>query len=305
MNHRLYNILHIGSLVCCLLIGIATPLGAQINLRIEQLGETSYKEDGEKTGGKGAPVVTNLEAMIPLSYKMDENKKLQNAWIGLLNTKFTSLHNKDIPLNTSPSEIFNLHFGIARMHRIKHNQIIVYGLVLSMYSSHANMLQFRSRNIFYNIAGAHIWEIHPNLKIGAGGIITMFFGYPLPIPFPYIEWKWGNKYMLNTQFISNPQIKVSMIPRKDLTLSLEYNIRGATAVESINGVKKMFNHSYKIVAAGVSYRYKKIDFYTYLGVDFDRKIKFRDRKLKSFFRHNDTNFAPSPYLSAGVKYNLY
>lgn len=302
---KLYNIFRHKSTLCCLFLCMTSLVYGQVNLRFEQVGKATYKEDGERTEGTAAPTVTSFDAIIPLSHKMGEDKKLDRAWIGLLNTRFTALHTRNIRLNTSPQEIFNINFGIGHLRRIKENQMILVGVVLTMYSSQVNPMEFRSRNIFYNIAGAHIWEIHPNLQLGAGGVITMFFGYPLPIPFPYVKWKWGDKYMLNVQFISSPEIKLSMCPEKNWTLSLEHSLRGSTAVESIEGVKKMFNHSYRVTAVGASYRYQKIDFYSYLGINHSRKMKFRDRKLKSLFRQNSTNFNPSPYLSVGVKYNFY
>lgn len=277
---------------------------AQIDFRIEQLGRATYKEDGKRTKGKGSPTVTELKAIVPFKYKKDE-KGRAHVWGAVLNTKFTSLHNDHIPLNTSPAEIFNLHFGVGHIRQIKEKQTIMIAAFLSMYSSHANLWEFRSRNIFYSIAGAHIWELHPNLQVGAGGIITMFFGYPLPIPFPYVKWKWGDKYMLNVQFISSPTIKISMMPTPSLCLSLENSLRGSTAVETVEGVKKMFNHSYRLTALEARYKYKKWDFYAIGGITHNRKMKYRDRKLKSMLKSNKTNFNPTPYLSVGVKYNLF
>lgn len=305
MHQKLYKIGISRVSLCALLISLASLAQAQINLRFEQIGKATYKEDGQRTEGTAAPTVTSIEVMVPLSHRKAENKKLDRAWIGLLNTRFTSLHTRNIRLNTSPTEIFNINFGIGHLRRIKENQMILVGVVLTMYSSQVNPMEFRMRNVFYNIVGAHIWEIHPNLQLGAGAIVTMFFGYPLPIPFPYVKWKWGDKYMLNVQFISSPEIKLSMCPSKNLTLSLDHSLRGSTAVESIDGEKKMFNHSYRVTAVGASYRYQKIDFYSFLGINHNRKMKFRDRKLKSLFKQNDTNFNPSPYLSVGVKYNFY
>lgn len=305
MRNKLYNISLIGSLSFCLWLGIILPSYGQIDVRFEQLGKATYKEDGKRTDGSASPTVTNVEAFVPLSHTLNEDEKLQSAWIGLFRSKFLALHTNKIDFETSPSEVFNLDLGIVRMKRIKSNQMVFLGVVLSMYSSHVNLFEFRSRNIFYSLVGAHIWEINPQLQLGVGGVVTMLFGYPLPVPFPYVKWKWGDRYMFDVQFISSPKVRISIMASQKVVLGLEYNIRGATALETVEGKKKMLNHTYKLATVVGTYKYKMFDIYSHVGVNFGRKMKFRDRKLKSYFRQNDTNFDPSFYMSVGVKYNLY
>lgn len=305
MQNKQYHIPIIGCLAILFCLANALPSFAQVDVRFEQLGKATYKEDGKRTDGSASPTVTNIEAFVPVAYTINKEQQMESAWIGILRTKFLALHTREITFETSPSEIFNLDVGIARMKRVRPNQMLFYGLVLSMYSSHANLMEFRSRNIFYNILGAYIWEINPDLKLGVGGIVTMLFGYPLPLPFPYVKWHWGDKYMLNIQFISSPSIRISMMPVKNIAIGLEYNLRAATALETVDGTKKMLNHTYKLATLVGTYKYNNFDFYSHVGINFGRKMKFRDRKLKSYFKHNDTNFDPSFYFSMGVKYNFY
>lgn len=278
---------------------------AQVTLQFDRLGEGSYKDDNaQRTGGRSSATITDFDAKIPISYKLDENKQAR-VWMGLLNTKFTSMHTSNLPDNICPKEIFNLHVGIAHIRPMKKNQTLVLGLILSAYSSHANVWKFRSRNIFYNLAGAYIWQLHDNLKVGGGVIVTMFYGYPLPIPFPYVEWKWGSRYKLNLQFINYPNLTISMKAMDNLVLSLTNSSKGSTAVETIDGQKMQFSHSYMISAVEAEMKYKRFDFSASVGVSYNRKTKFRKRQLKSLFKSNKTNYNPTPYFALGVKYNLW
>lgn len=278
---------------------------AQITLNQHFVGKGSYKDTKEGAPqGRSSAAVSSLDAKVPVWYKKDKYGKPE-AWVALLSSSYTSLHNTNIPLDMSPKEIFDFNLGLAHVKNRSEKETMIYGMVLTAYSPYVDPFKLKLYNVFPNFFGIYIWQINQNLKLGAGSLVTMFFGYPLPVPFPYIEWKWGDRYKLDIEFVNSPTLNLSMMVSDRVKLSWVNSSKGSTAVQKVDGKKMMINHVYKVTALATTYRYKKTDLSFTAGIDYDRKMKYRERKFKSLFTSKGKNFSPTPYFAFEVRYNLW
>ena len=284
-------------------------LNAQIYVQTEYIGSSDYKDiNNEKTGGEGEARIFSAGAQIPFSVKMDEYNH-PKVWSMALGGSYTSLKNRDIPKELSPSEILNAQISLMHLRPISKKWSVLATLGAGVYTAHTDLSKVRMKNVLGHGGVIFIWHGRDNLDLGGGLAVNTSFGYPMAFPAIYLNWRLDGRYEVNVSLMNAFEVSGGIKFSKHFKLKLVGQMNGSLALETIDGKDMMFTHQYMIGGLQPEFKIgKSFSVPIILGVSAERPAYYDERSLQAFFkamgRENNPHFSVAPYASVAFKYQF-
>lgn len=287
---------------------LSTNVNAQIELKTEYIGSSSYKDlDNQKTGGKGDAMVYSGMARIPLYMRTDENNR-PTVWGIALGGSYTNFNNKHIPEELCPSEMLDGQLSVLHLRPISKKWSILAGVGAGFYTAHADLSDITMKNILGHGMLTFIWHLRDNLDVGAGVAVNTSFGYPMAFPAFYVSWRLDGRYEVNVEMMNAFEVSAGIRFNDMVKLKLMSSVNGSMALEKINGKDMMFSHQYIIAGLRPEFKFGKLSALVTAGISADRTAFYQERSLKAFFktmgRENDPHFTTAPYFSLALRYGF-
>ena len=121
----------------------------------------------------------------------------------------------------------------------------------------------------------------------------------------YFKWETGNHFEYKISLYDDVSLSVGYKFNEVVRLRLLAQARGMSAIVKRNNTTMMFSQQFTIIGLQPEiYVNKLFSIPVTVGVSAKREAYFQERTLVSFFHteENYPNFAPSLYVSAGLKF---
>jgi len=291
-----------------LLTMLSTGVSAQIYLKGEYIGSSTYKDEDKNKLGKGDAKVFSGGVQIPLSMKMSENNR-PIAWGIGLGGSYTSFGNKNMPEHSTPREILNAQLSLTHMRPISKNWSIMASLGAGTYMGTADISKIKMKNILIHGGVIFIWHLKDNLSVGVGPVINTSFGYPMAFPAFYVDWRLQGKYEVTVSMMNAFEVSAGMQLHKNMKLKIIAEMNGALALEKIDGKDMMFSNQYIIAGLRPEFAIgKSLSIPITAGISAYRSGYYQERTLKALFKdmgkEDEPYFNVAPYFSVALKYTF-
>ncbi|UII28336.1 DUF6268 family outer membrane beta-barrel protein [Fulvivirga maritima] len=281
---------------------------AQVNIKTEYFSKSHYRysddDDGHRVGdSEGSAMVYQLAAKIPLSIKVEEDKK--NIWGLTFNTAYAALNNHHFNQPLVIDEITNMGVGVFNLRDLNDKWTLISMLGVGVYATSPNLDDLRGNQILLNTAALFIRHINPNLDLGVGAAINNSFGYPMLFPALYLKWTKEGKYTIDVSMLEGVDISVAYEASPKLKLSYVVAVDGQLAMVNEFDDEQMFTHQY--IVTGFKPELKlgnHLSMPLVLGISAMRTAQLNERKLKSLWVDATYYFGLSAYGSLGLTYNF-
>lgn len=293
-------------LVCIFICRLAT---AQAYLKTEYIASSGFRdENNRKVGGSGSACIVQGGFSVPLSIRMDENKR-PTAWTLGLNVAYADLNNKNLSDDLTLSGIFNTQIGLSYLRPLNSRWSIMAMVGAGLYTETAGFNKTYLKNILGEGMVVFIWHLLDDLDVGMGVAVNTAFGYPMTFPAFLLNWKLEGRYFVTISMMNMGEFEAGMALNESLQLKLVAGMNGMLALVNRDGKKKMFTEQY--ITTGVQPEFvlsKSLSIPLTVGISAYRAAFYDDRTLRAFFksmsRDYDPHFSPSFYISAGIKYGF-
>lgn len=284
----------------------------QVSFKTEFIGNSGYwflpngDKPREKIGdSKGSSIVYQGAVNIPLSMKMDDNKRPTTWGIGLSGA-YASLNNENFA-DGMVSEITNLQIGIYHLRPLNDKWSMRASVGMGVFTPSTDFSKIRFKNTLGSAGVIFIRHLKPNLAVGGGLAVNSSLGYPMVFPAVYLNWKHAGKFNVNAELIDGLDVSASYSFNHDFKLSLAFEMNGQMALLQRNGKEEIFSHQYIVTGLRPEMKLGKtgLTMSAMLGLNLYRPASYSDRTLKGMFAsNNDYYFSVSPYASVGLKWNF-
>lgn len=281
----------------------------QIEMKTEYIGKSDYRksenEKSEKVGdSQGAAMVHQANMTIPLSLKLNENKR-PTLWAISANGAYAKLDNKNFTAPLVVDEILNIGMNLTHLRPLNDRWSILATIGGGIFMSNTDFSKAGFKNVLGNVGTVFIRHLKPNLDLGGGIMVNNSFGFPMVFPALYLNWKTEGKYAVKIALMQGLELSVGYDLTKNFRLNLIAEMNGQTALLQQEEKDKMFSHLYMIAGFRPEIKIgKKISIPLTVGMNLWRPAQITDRTLKSMFQDKEYYFRASPYASAGLKMNL-
>ncbi|MCY4778786.1 DUF6268 family outer membrane beta-barrel protein [Sphingobacterium sp. UT-1RO-CII-1] len=298
-------------IIYLLITFLSMQANAQLTVKTEYFGESSYWQDKgeaprERIGTtKGSAIVYSASLNIPLSMRLDENEKPVVWGVGIAGS-YASLKNKNFTEELVIPEIGNLSAALYHMRPINDRWSMIMSVGAGVYAPTGLLKNIRAKHVLGSMSAIFIYEMTPNLDLGAGLAINSTFGYPMAFPALYVNWRMQGNIDFKLALTNGLEVKAGLNMHKNLSLSVVGEMNGQTALLKKDEKDVIFTHQYIIAALQPEIKINKnIHIPIRLGINGIRSAYFSDRTLKAMFQNkNNYYFQVSPYASAGITVNL-
>lgn len=298
-----------GLMIGLLLILTGQQLIAQVYLKAEYMGNSSFRDDQNvKTGGKGSAKVLQGGINIPFAVKINENNR-PRAWSIGIGGSYTSLKNNKLEQYITLKEIMNVEIGLSHIRPLNDKISLLASLGAGLYMDDRNISNASFSHILGSGGAIVIWHLRPNLDLGGGLALNTTFGFPMVFPAIYFNWKLEGKYEVNISMLNAVELSAGMKMNKYINLNLVAEMSGSLALTKEDGKKKMFTHQY--IVTGLQPEIKitpSLSLPITIGMTADRIAYSQERTLKAFFKdmgkEYDPHFSPSFYIGGAIKYGF-
>ena len=295
--------------VLLLFLSIPTTIYAQIRVKTEYFGTSSYRksegETDEKVGNsKGSAIVYQAGVNIPLSMKMDENNR-PTMWSIGVGGAYADLTNKNFTEDLVVDEIMNIGLSVNHLRPISNKWSLLLSVGGGIYTSDTSLSKIRYKNLLANVAGIFICHIRPNLQLGGGIALNNSFGYPMVFPAFYFNWATDGKYNVKISMMDGLEISAGYKANTYIDLNIVVEMNGQMALVEKDGKDKIFSHQYIVTGFRPEIMVgKKLSIPITAGIHAMRTAEYSDRSLKGMFDDKSYYFQVSPYVSAGLAINF-
>lgn len=280
----------------------------EVSFKTEYLGKSGYyylppgEKSREKIGeGKGSAMVYQAGLNIPLSMKLDENKRPTVWGIGL-GGAYVSLKNENFK-EEMVSEITNMQVGLYHLRPLNDRWSMRASVGIGVFMPSKDFSSIRFKNVLLSGGAVFIRHLKPNLSIGGGVAINSSLGYPMIFPAVYVNWKTEGKFDVNIELIEGLDISAGYDFNESFKLAYALEMNGQLALLKKDGREVIFSHQYIVTGFRPELKLsKKLSLTGMAGLNLYRPASYSDRTLKGVFASdNDYYFSVSPYASVGVK----
>lgn len=281
---------------------------SQITFKTEYLGKSSYwlekknKEPHEKVGdAEGTAMVYTGTLNIPLSIKTATENKTRIWGVGM-SASYVKLKNENFTENLVIDEILNADVGLYHKRPINDRWTLMATAGIGLYSATTDISQLSGKNILGNVSALFIYQMRPNLEIGAGVAVNSTFGYPMAFPALYVNWTLQGKIDFKLAMTNGLSVSAGYNVNKYLKMSVIGEMNGQMALLEKDNKDVMFSHLYIVsgLRADISLG-KRVSIPITGGINAIRPTTFSDRTLQGMFKTKDSYyFSISPYLSTGI-----
>ena len=297
-------------LLVMLLSVIGTKLSAQISLKTEYFGSSSYWHE---TGGdsrerigdcKGSAIVYQGDINLPLSIKNTKYNR-PSIWGVGISGSYAKLDNKNFTGEFEGmviDEILNGTFGISHIRPIGEKWNLIASVGIGLFTPTTKFSKMRGKELMGNGAVIFVRQIKPNLELGGGIAVNNSFGYPMVFPAIYFNWNLEGKFDFKVSVVNGLEVSAGYNINKYIDLSLIVEMSGQSAYVKKDDKEMVFGHQYFI--AGLRPNIKlgnKVSIPITAGMHLIRSGFFSDRSLKGMFSNDDYYFQAAPYASVGLK----
>jgi hypothetical protein len=293
-------------LICVFISIVWTNSSAQISFKTEYFGPSSYRlGDGdidEKVGdSKGSAVVYQGGINIPLSMKLDKNKR-PTMWSVSAGGAYVNLNNRNFTEPLVINEILNLAVSLNYHRPLNDRWSMKASIGGGAFMPSTKLSQIRAKNLLANASAVFIRHLKPNLDLGGGLAINNSFGFPMLFPAFYLNWKTAGRYAVKISLNEGLEVSAGYDYNEKLNLSVIAEINGQMALLEQDGEEKIFTHQYIVMGFHPEIKLgKRIVIPLTLGINAMRPTQITDRSLKNIFDDKDYYFQISPYASVGFK----
>ena len=288
-----------------LMMAACTGLNAQIMFKTEYFGESDYRmtegDTDRKVGNsKGSAVVYHGGVNIPLSMKLDENKR-PTMWALSVGGAYVRLDNKGFTEPLVIDEIMNLGLSLNHLRPLNDRWSMLATVGGGIYMPSTKLSKIRFKNVLGSVGVVFIYHLKPNLELGGGIVLNNSFGYPMLFPAFYLNWATAGKYTVKISMMDGVEMSAGYNANRHLSLNLVAELKGQMALMEQDGKDKIFSHQYIIAGFRPEIKLgKRISIPITAGIHAMRPAEITDRSLKSMFQDRSYYFQISPYASAGL-----
>lgn len=280
-----------------------------VSFKTEYMGSSGYyylppgEKPKEKIGdAKGSAVVYQGSVNIPLSMKLDNNKR-PTAWGIGFGGSYVSLKNKNF---TDPmvSEIMNIQVGVYHLRPLNDKWSMRASLGMGIFTPSTDFSKISFKNVLGSGGVVFIRHLKPNLDIGGGVSINSSLGYPMIFPAVYLNWKLKGKFDVNVELVEGLEVSAGYVFNDMFKLSYAIEMNGQVALLKEDGKDVIFSHQYIVTGFRPEVKFGKsgVSVTGMAGLNLYRPASYIDRTLKGVFASdNDYYFSVSPYVSLGLK----
>ena len=284
-------------------------LYAQVRLKTEYFGRSGYRLPETDTGrnggnGEGSAIVYQGNVSIPLSVKLDENKR-PTMWSINMNGAYAKLNNKNFTEPLVVDEIMNLGISLIHLRPLKNKWSLMTTIGGGIYMPGTKLSQVTFKNVLGSAGAVFICHLRPNLDLGGGLAINNSFGYPMLFPAFYLNWKTEGKYAVKVSAMRGLEMSAQYNAYDYLSLSFVFEMNGQMALLEQDGKDKIFTHQYLIIGLRPEIKLGKVSIPLTVGFNATRPARMIDRKLKSMFQEEEGHyFRIAPHASIGLNIKL-
>jgi len=281
----------------------------EVSFRTEYIGKSGYyylppgEKPREKIGdGRGSAMVYQAAVNIPLSMKVNENKR-PTAWGIGLSGAYAALNNKNFT-DDMVSEIMNLQIGVYHLRPLNDKWSVRASLGMGVFAPSTDLSKIRFKNVLGSGGLVFIRHLKPNLAIGGGVAINSSLGYPMIFPAVYVNWKLHGKFDVNIEVVEGLEVSAGYDFSDRFKLSYALEMNGQVALLKKDGKDVIFSHQYIVTGFRPELKLGKtgLSMTGMVGLNLYRPAAYSDRTLKGVFASdNDYFFSVSPYASVGLK----
>ncbi|MDR2126294.1 MAG: DUF6268 family outer membrane beta-barrel protein [Prevotellaceae bacterium] len=281
---------------------INAQLYGQIQIESSYMLSSNHRDaTNTKTGGRGDFKDASLFVQAPVYMKTNELNQI-TAWAIAINATYASMDNTGLSDDQCLSQLLNSSLGVAHMRPLNAKWMFTTSLGAGIYT---DLSQFYANSIMAQAGALFIRRMSPNFDIGFGAALNNVLGYPMIFPSVYLDWKTGEQFEFKISLYDTWLVSAGMKINDTYTVRLMAQAKGMTAVVDRNNVSKIFSKQLVIIGLQPEiYVSKMFSIPITAGVAVIREAYFQDRTLRAFFdiQENYPHFAPSLYISAGLKF---
>jgi hypothetical protein len=281
----------------------------QVSFKTEYMGTSGYyylppgDKPREKIGdAKGSAMVYQGSVNIPLSMKLNENKR-PTAWGIGIGGAYVSLKNQNFT-DDMVSEIMNFQVGVYHLRPLNDKWSMQASLGMGVFTPSADFSKISFKSVLGSGGIVFIRHLKPNLDIGGGVSINSSLGYPMIFPSVYVKWTLDKKIDVNVDVTEGLEVSAGYKFTDLFKLSYALEMNGQAALLEKDGEDVIFSHQYIVTGFRPEITLGKGGFSmtAMAGLNLDRTAFYMDRTLKGVFAsNNDYYFSASPYASVGLK----
>lgn len=280
----------------------------EVFFKTEYLGNSGYyylppgEKPREKIGeGKGSATVYQAGVSIPLSMKLNEDKR-PTAWGIGFGGAYVSLKNQNFS-ERMVSEIMNLQLGVYHLRPLNDKWSFRASVGTGIFLPSTDFSKIGFKNVLASGGVVVIRHLNPHLDIGGGLAINSSLGYPMVFPAVYVKWKHNGKFDVNIELVEGLDVSAGYTFNDTFKLSYALEMNGQVALLKKDGKDVIFSHQYIVTGFRPEVQLgKKLAVTGMAGLNLYRPASYSDRTLKGVFAgDNDYYFSVSPYASVGLK----
>lgn len=286
-------------------VAVIIEVSAQINFKTEYFGKSSYRlgegdKDDKVGNSKGSAIVYQGGINIPLSMKLDEQKRAI-MWSVSAGATYAHLKNENFTEPLVIDEILDLGLNLNHVRPISKRWSTMLSVGVGTYLPTTRLSQIKAKNILGNIAAIFVYQIRTNLNIGGGVAFNNSFGFPMIFPAFYLNWTLSGRYTVDVDMLDGINISAGYILNKYVKFQIVAEMNGQMALLEVDGKDKIFSHQYIVTGLRTEFHIgNKVSIPITLGIHAIRPAELKDRKLKSLFKDRSYYFQMSPYASVGL-----
>jgi hypothetical protein len=281
----------------------------EVSFRTEYIGKSGYfysppgDRPSQKIGdGKGSAIIYQGSVNIPLSMKVNENKR-PTAWGIGLSGAYVSLNNQNFT-DHMVSEIMNLQVGAYHLRPLNDKWSMQAILGVGVFTPSTDFSNIGFKQVLASGSVVFIRHLKPNLDIGGGVSVNSSLGYPMIFPSVYLKWTLDKKIELNVDVTQGLEVSAGYKFSDLFKLSYALEMNGQAALLEKDGKDMIFSHQYIVTGFRPEITLGKGGFSItgMAGLNLNRPATYMDRTLRGLFAaNNDYYFTVSPYVSVGLK----
>lgn len=292
-------------LVFLFIVFASVSVKAQVSISADYIAPSKYRDvNNNKTGAEGDAKHYQLGFQIPISMRMDEQKR-PTMWSLGVQTSYTSLGIKNSLTDIGPSEIGNFIISVDHLRPINDNWLIYASLGVGIFADHANVRKIEGQHIMGIGNVFFIRPIFDNLNVGVGLVLDTSFGYPMIYPGFLLNWNFGEKYFIN---FNTGGLKAGVNVSDYFSFNIFGTVKSSTAFMKKDNKKMQFSHMYVLAGIQPEFKIGKFSLPVTIGVSCVRPAYYEERTIKGFWevytREFDPFYSISPAISIALQYGF-
>ena len=280
---------------------------AQGVIKTEYMPSSSFKDEAGNKLGSGDLLKVSGAYTLPFSLKQNASGQ-PIMWSASVSGAYAVLNNKDMVLDMHPDEVLNANLSLTHVRPISKKWYMIASVGGGVYSA-PDAITWES--VLVNGAIIFVYKCRKNLDLGIGAGVTNSFGVPIAMPMFFLNWQLSGNYEVNVNLSSGMEISGAVRLGKRFKLRLvAMEMDGMSSVMDVDG--KSMIYASAMIRSYLRPEYKigeKSCLFLGVGGNWLRSADLTKRTLKGFANSmfkdkEETNFYPTVYLSAGLKWGF-